>query len=193
MAEIVIFHHTLGLTEGVLDIARTISAAGHKVHTPDLFEGRRFNAIEDGVAFARETGVGAIMQRGIDFAEKLPSDLVYMGFSLGVMPAQSLAQTRSGARGAIFVDACLPVSEFSETWPTGLPVQVHGMSADPFFRDDSDLDAAKALVAETVAGELFLYDGSTHLFADRTVAGYDAEADAQFRERVLAFLDRDAS
>jgi hypothetical protein len=38
--------------------------------------------------------------------------VVYAGFSLGVLPAQSLAQTRSGALGALLFHSCVPVSEF---------------------------------------------------------------------------------
>ena len=188
MAEILLFHHALGLTPGVTEFADQLREAGHTVHTPDLYEGHTFRTVEDGVGYARETGFGTILERGVGAADELPTELTYAGFSLGVMPAQKLAQTRAGARGALLLEACLPPSEFGSSWPDGVPVQVHGMEADPSFAGEGDLDAARALVEEADDAELFLYPGDQHLFADRSLASYDAEAAALLTQRVLAFL-----
>ena len=137
MAEVLLFHHALGLTPGTVAFAEELRAAGHTVHTPDLFEGRTFATIEEGVGYAGEVGFGEVMQRGARSAEQLPAELVYAGFSLGVLPAQMLAQTRSGAKGALFFYSCVPVSEFGTAWPDGVPVQIHGMDADPIFVDEA--------------------------------------------------------
>ncbi len=188
MAEIVIFHHAQGLTPGMHTFADELRAAGHRVHLPDMFEGRTFASVEEGVAHAREIGFDTVTQRGIDAVADLPHDLVYAGFSLGVMPAQELAQTRSGAAGALLFHACAPVEEFGETWPPGVPVQVHGMEHDPWFADGGDLDAARELVESTEDAELFLYPGDAHLFADSSVADHDEAAASLLLERVLAFL-----
>lgn len=188
MAEVVLFHHAQGLTPGVIAFADDLRQAGHIVHTPDLFEGRTFDSIEKGMAFVREIGFDEVMARGERAAADLPEELVYAGFSLGVVPAQMLAQTRPGARGALLFYACVPVSEFGQTWPRGVPVQVHGMDADPFFVDEGDIDAARALIAEAEDGELFLYPGDQHYFADNSLPSYDAEATAILLQRVLAFL-----
>ena len=189
MAEIVLFHHAQGLTDGVKSFADTLRGAGHTVHLPDLYDGHTFDSLDDGLAFAKQTGFAAIGQRGIDAVNELPSELVYAGFSLGVMPAQELAQTRPGARGALLFYSFVPVSEFGESWPAGVPVQVHGMDADPFFAGDGDIDAARELVATTPNAELFVYEGDKHLFADSSLADYDAEAAALLTRRVLAFLE----
>ena len=133
-------------------------------------------------------GFDEVMARGVRSVENLPAELVYAGFSLGVVPAQMLAQTRPGARGALFFYSCVPVSEFGQAWPQGVPVQVHGMDADPYFIDDGDVDAARALIAEAEDGELFLYPGDQHYFADSSLPSYDAEASALLLQRVLAFL-----
>lgn len=131
MATVLLFHHVQGLTPGVTAFADAVRAAGHTVHVPDLFEGRTFNSIENGMAFVRGNGgFGAVAARGRAAADALPDDLVYAGFSLGVVPAQDLAQNRSGARGALLFNACMPAAEFG-TWPEGLRAQVHGMDADP--------------------------------------------------------------
>jgi dienelactone hydrolase len=188
MSEVVLYHHVQGLTEGVRSFAEDLRQAGHTVHTPDLFEGRTFDTIEKGMAFASDAGFGELAARGVAAAGGFRDDVVYAGFSFGVMVAQELAQTRPGARGALLMSGCLPVSEFGDGWPDGVPVQIHGKSADPFFAED--LEAARALVDSTGDAELFLYDGEEHLFADSSLPAYDGTAAAQLEERVLAFLDR---
>jgi len=188
VAEVVLFHHALGLTTGVTAFADELRQAGHLVHTPDLFEGRTFDSIEQGLSFVKELGFSEVMARGVRAVDALPAELVFAGFSLGVVPAQMLAQTRPGARGALFFYSCIPVSEFGQAWPKGVPVQVHGMDADPIFVGEGDIDAARALVAEAEDGELFLYPGDQHYFADSSLPSYDAEATALLLQRVLKFL-----
>jgi len=190
MATLLLFHHAHGLTNGVQNFAVELRRAGHTVHTPDLYDGRIFASLDDGLAYAQSVGFSELLERGVRTADELPGDVVYAGFSLGVMPAQQLAQTRPGARGALLFHACLPVSEFGSQWPAAVPVQVHGMVGDPFFADEGDLDAARALVASAEHAELFLYPGDQHLFADSSLSSYDADAAALLRQRVLDFLAR---
>jgi dienelactone hydrolase len=189
MAEVLLFHHALGLTPGVVTFADELRRAGHTVHTPDLFEGRTFDTLQEGVAHAEKVGFGEILARGVRSADTRPAELVYAGFSLGVLPAQKLAQTRVGARGAVLCYSCVPVSEFGSGWPDGVPVQVHGMNADPIFVGEGDIDAARALVDEAADAELFLYAGDQHYFADSSLPSYDPEAAALLTQRVLEFLD----
>jgi dienelactone hydrolase len=188
MAEIVLFHHAQGLTLGVAAFADELRHAGHIVHTPDLFDGHIFDTIEKGMRFVKELGFSEVMERGERAVEGLPMELVYAGFSLGVVPAQKLAQTRPGARGALLFYSCIPVSEFGQAWPKGVPVQVHGMDADPIFVGEGDIVAARALAEEAEDGELFLYPGDQHYFADNSLPSYDAEATALLLQRVLKFL-----
>jgi dienelactone hydrolase len=187
MTEVLLYHHVQGLTDGVRSFAAELREEGHNVHTPDLFDGRTFETIEQGMASARDAGFGALAERGVAAAEGIGPEVVYAGFSFGVMIAQQLAQTRPGALGALLMYSCLPVSEFGEAWPDGVPVQVHGKEADPFFVED--LEAARALVDSTEQAELFLYPGEEHLFADPSLPAYDAAAAALLTERVLSFLD----
>ena len=186
MAEILLFHHAQGQTPGFLAFADELRAAGHVVHAPDLYDGRTFDTLDEGVGHAREVGFGTLLERGGAAAQSLPEALVYAGFSLGVMPAQMLAQTRQGATGALFFSAALPASEFG-SWPDGVPLQIHMMEDDPW--GEEDLPAARALVADVDRGELFLYPGNGHLFADSSLADYDESAATTLTGRVLAFLD----
>ncbi|HEY2789181.1 MAG TPA: dienelactone hydrolase family protein [Gaiellales bacterium] len=187
MTEVVLYHHVHGLTDGVQSFADTLRRAGHTVHTPDLFGGHLFDTIEAGMEFAREAGFDALVGRGVAAAQGFGPRVVYAGFSFGVIPAQQLAQTRPGALAAVLMSGCLAVSEFGAAWPDGVPVQVHGTEADPFFAED--LEAARELVESADAAELFLYPGHEHLFADSSLPAYDATAAALLTERVLAFLD----
>lgn len=192
MSEIVLFHHVQGLTDGVRAFAEELRSAGHQVHTPDLFDGQTFATIDEGMAHARSVGFGTILERGVAAAEEVaPGASVFGGFSMGAMPAQQLAQTRPGARAALLLHACLPVAEFSASWPDGVAVQVHAMADDPFFAEEGgDIDAARELVAAAADAELHLYPGSEHLFTDSSLPAYDADATGLVLERVRAFLDR---
>jgi dienelactone hydrolase len=189
MTTLLLFHHAQGQTTGFLAFADELREAGHTVHTPDLYDGKTFEDLDEGVAYAgKVVGFDEIMDRGTATATDLPADIVYAGFSLGVMPAQSLAQTRSGAKGAILYSAAMPASEFGSSWPEGVPLQIHLMDADPWAEEDRP--AAEALVADVEDAELFIYPGSGHLFADSSLGDYDDEAAALLKERTLAFLDR---
>ena len=185
MAEVLLFHHALGLTPGLVAFADDLRAAGHVVHTPDLYEGRTFPDVDTGVAHAREIGFDVVQERGRAVADGLPSELVYAGFSLGVMPAQLLAQTRPGARGALLLHGSAPLSEFGGSWPDGVPLQIHTMEDD----DWGDADVAKEVAAEVPGAELFLYPGDQHLATDRSLPVYDAAATTLVMQRVLRFLD----
>jgi dienelactone hydrolase len=188
-AEVVLFHHALGLTPGVVAFADELRRAGHVVHTPDLFDGRTFASTEQGLRYAEEIGFpDEVIGRGVRAVEGLPAELVYAGFSVGVLPAQFLAQTRPGARGALLFYSCVPVSAFGSGWPEGVPAQVHGMDADPIFVGEGDVDAARELVEQAEDAELFLYPGDQHYFADSTLPSYDPEATALLVRRVLDFL-----
>lgn len=191
MAEVLLLHHAHGLTRGCLSFADRLRAAGHVVHTPDLYDGRTFADLTEGVGYAKEVGFDTIIERGRLAADGLPDDLFYAGFSLGAMPAQMLAQTRSGAKGALLFHSCIPPSEFGTPWPQGVPAQIHMMEADEWALE-GDLDAARELV-ETVEGvELFLYPGDRHLFTDESLADYDEDATELLTERVLGFLQKTA-
>ena len=192
MAEVLLFHHAQGLTPGVRAFADELRAAGHTVHTPDLFDGRTFGSIAEGMAYIEATGFDDLRARGVGMADDLPQELVYAGMSFGETIAQQLAQTRPGARGALLFYSAIPLSgdwAFGP-WPEGVPVQIHGMDADPIFVGEGDIDAAREIVENFSDAELFLYPGDQHYFADSSLPSYDPDATALLTRRVLEFLDR---
>jgi dienelactone hydrolase len=194
MAEVVLFHHVQGLTDGVRVFAEELRVGGHTVHTPDLFDGKRPATIDDGVALTRAIGGDVLDERADQAVADLPEGLVYAGFSFGAGTAQRLAQTRPGARGALLYESCIPITgEWAfGPWPNGLPVQIHGMDRDPFFALEGDIDAARELVA-TVGSELaklFVYPGDRHLFTDSSLPSFDADAAALVVRRSRELLDQ---
>jgi dienelactone hydrolase len=194
VAEVVLFHHLQGLTDGVQAFAEELRGGGHSVHTPDLFDGEHPATIEDGVALTQRIGDGVLAQRAEQALAELPAGLVYAGMSFGVVTAQRLAQTRPGARGALLYEACIPITgdwAFGP-WPDGVPVQIHGMDNDPFFALEGDIDAARELVDSVGPdlGELYVYPGDRHLFTDSSLPSYDATATALVLQRSRVFLER---
>jgi len=146
------------------------------------------------MALKERIGDEVLGERADRAVADLPQDLVYAGFSLGVLSAQRLAQTRPGARGALLYESCIPITgEWAfGPWPDGVPVQIHGMDKDPYFALEGDIDAARELVDIVGPGlaELFVYPGDRHLFTDGSLPSYDADAAALVLQRSLAFLDQ---
>ena len=194
MAEVVLFHHVQGLTDGVRAFAEQLRAGGHTVHTPDLFDGERAATVEDGIALVGRIGEETIDARVNEIVAALPEGLVYGGFSFGGASAQRLAQTRPGARGALMYESFVSLTAqwAFGPWPDGLPVQVHGMDKDPYFALEGDLDAARELAGMIgpKLAEVYTYPGDRHLFTDSSLPSYDADATALVLSRSLEFLDR---
>ena len=192
MAEVLLFHHAQGLTPGLIAFADDLRAAGHVVHTPDLFGGRTFGSIDEGMAYIKGIGFEELGKQGLRTADDLTNELVYAGFSFGESIAQQLAQTRPGARGALLFYSAIPISgEWAfGPWPDGVPVQIHGMDNDPIFVGEGDIDAAREIVEKVDDAVLFLYPGDQHYFADSSLPSYDPDATALLTKRVLEFLDR---
>jgi dienelactone hydrolase len=194
MAEVVLFHHVQGLTDGVRAFAEQLRAGGHSVHTPDLFEGELPATIDDGVAHLRSVGDEILGERAARAVAELPATVVFAGFSWGGGTAQRFAQTRPGARGALLYESCVPITgEWAfGPWPDEVTVQIHGMANDPFFGLEGDIDAARELVDSVGPdrAELFVYPGDQHLFTDSSLPSYDADATTLVVQRSRDFLDR---
>jgi dienelactone hydrolase len=189
MTEIVLFHHAQGLTSGVVALGERFEKAGHTVHLPDVYDGRTFADLDGGMAYVEQAGFENLLDAAVAATEGLAPDVVYVGLSLGAMPAQKLAQTKPGARAVILLGSAVPADVFGDAWPAGVPLQIHGMDADPVFVGEGDIDAARELVAQAGA-ELFVYPGETHLFIDNSLSDYDEDAAELATERMLSLLAR---
>ena len=185
MAQILLFHHALGLTPGVVEFVDALRKAGHTVDAPDLFDGQLFERVEDGVAHEEGLGWEEMIRRTETAAADLPADIVYLGMSLGVVYGTRLAVTRPGARGLIGLYSPIPPESVAGArLPSGLPAQYHWHEGDPWV----DEGAPEALVAQVPQAEINVYEGDSHLFADPSSVDFDATAAALAMERILTFL-----
>ena len=194
MAEVVLFHSVLGLRPGVEDSADRLRAAGHTVHAPDYFDGEVFDDLDEGLRKRDALGYAEIARRAREAVSGLPAGLVLAGFSLGAVPAELLAATTPGARGAVLMHAAIPVEGFGEfgveRWPAGVPVQVHYAAEDPWLEAGEVAALGDAVRGAGAAFEEHAYPGSGHLFADPDLPEYDCASSEALWRRVVAFLDR---
>jgi dienelactone hydrolase len=192
MAEVLLFHHVQGLTDGVTAFADDLRAGGHTVHTPDLFDGHTFDSIEAGFGYVKSLEDGTIDQRVEAAVDGLPAELVYAGISYGVPPALQLTVKRPGAKALVMLESAMPIEgEWAVgPYPDGVPLQIHGGEGDEYFTEDRPFaDQAVELLGPERA-ELFVYPAQQHLFTDRSLPSYDAESAALVTRRILALLDR---
>jgi dienelactone hydrolase len=196
MAEVVLFHSVLGLRPGVIGAAEKLRAAGHTVHTPDLFDGEVFDSIEDGQGKEEALGFREIASRARESVAGLPEGLVYAGFSMGVVYAELLAAERPGALGTVLMHGAVPAEALEEyfgveRWPEGVPVQVHYAVDDPWVEVEGEVyPLGDDVRGAGAAFEVHVYPGSGHLFADPDLPEYDRAFSDEMWERVISFLDR---
>ena len=184
MTTIVLFHSALGLTPGVRAFAQLLEADGHRVSTPDLFDGETFRTHAEGAKKRDALGIAELIARANAAVEALPSDLVYAGMSMGAAAAQMLAATRPGARAALLLHGAVPLALLGGApWPAALPVHVHVSEADPEVDPEALADLARQ-----PAAQIFRYPGSGHLFSDPADHDYDAASADLLSTRVRAAL-----
>jgi len=184
MADVIVFHHAQGLTPGVRAFADRLVAAGHRVMVPDLYDGETFDALDSGVTHAESIGFDTLLEHGAAVASTTDSSFVTIGFSLGVLPAQHLAQTHSRATGAVLCHAAIPLGVFADRWPPGVALQLHAAPGDRL----GDIDDARALAAAVPGADLYEYATTAHLVTDSSLPDHAPAIAEQIIERTLALL-----
>ena len=180
MAEVLLFHHAQGLTRGVRAFADDLRAAGHTVHTPDLFDGRTFPSIDEGLAYIREVGFDDLRERGVRVADELPP-----GSSTPGSPSACCRRRSSRRHGPAPAALCssTPASRSAANGPSdpGRTASRSRSTAWTTTRSSSARAtsiAAREIVEKVADAELFLYPGDQHYFADSSLPSYDADATA---------------
>ncbi|CAN5166416.1 MAG: dienelactone hydrolase family protein [Nocardioides sp.] len=186
MAEILLFHHAGGLTPGVTAFADDLRAAGHQVHTPDVFDGHTFDDVTDGVAYIGSIGHPELYGRAEAAVGdlRLGASVVYAGMSMGCGLAANQLLTRPDARAGLFLYGAVTPQWWEATWPAGVPAQSHQSADDPWREAESD----EAFINDVPGGDLFIYPGAGHLFLDRGHLDFNAEAAALATSRILDLL-----
>ncbi|MBC9724573.1 dienelactone hydrolase family protein [Streptomyces sp. TRM68367] len=184
---IVLFHSAFGLRPAVRQAADRLREAGHQVWTPDLFEGRTFDTVEEGMAHQDEIGKDQLLKRAVLAAAPYSErGLVYAGFSLGAALAQTLGLGDEQARGLLLLHGTSDLAP--NVALDGLPVQLHVAEPDPFEPDDW-LSAWYLQMGRAGADvEVYRYAGAGHVYTDPDLPDYDAEAAEATWRVALGFL-----
>lgn len=185
IAEIILFHHAQGLTEGLRDLAERLRAAGHKVHTPDMYSGPVFGKLDEGLAFASRIGHDAIEEVARRAARRHPHTNTVIGFSLGAFPAQLLAQEWKKIDGLVLVAGGLPPRDLGGDWRFNVRLSVHAADPDDWIPPGS----LETLLHHARGPHIHRYPGLGHMFVDPSSPDYDADAADLFEERLLAWLE----
>jgi dienelactone hydrolase len=191
VSRVVLLHSAQGLRPGVEEWAERLRGAGHEVWAPDLFAGRSFDNLDEGITFRDELGIPELMRRAEAALAELPGDLVYAGFSMGAASAGYYAATRAGARGAVLMHGVTPLRQFGiEAWPPEVAAQVHFAERDPRIDHDGIVEFEREVDAAGAPLEIHAYSGDGHLFADPGSPDFDAAAAELMLARVLELLER---
>jgi dienelactone hydrolase len=190
MTHVALFHSVLGVRPGVLDARDRLTAAGHDVTVIDQYDGRVFDAYDDGFAYLKEIGGPQVLQqRALDAVVDLPDGFATLGFSNGAVAAAMVATRRSVSR-VVLVSGPIPMEMLgADVWPAATPIQAHAMTADPFDDRETLERFAADLRAAGAELDMFWYEGKGHLFTDPSLpAEYDATAAELLWGRALRFL-----
>ncbi|WP_430867177.1 dienelactone hydrolase family protein [Demequina aurantiaca] len=186
MAEILLFHHALGLTDGLQSFAERLRANHHTVHCPDAYSGRVFTDLDEGVSYAQGIGHDA-MEEVANRAHRQNRDArVVMGFSLGAAMAQQLAQHKRHINACLLMGGALPPEALGGDWRHPCHLQVHVADPDEWVNPNE----VESLMFHARQGDLFRYADQGHMFVDPSSRDYDADAADLFEDRVTEWLDR---
>lgn len=188
MTDIALFHSVLGVRPGIVDAADRLRAAGHEVRVVDQYDGRVFDNYDEASTFAEAIGYPTLMGQAAEAVVDVPDGFIAAGFSNGGGMSEYVATVRR-VSGVLMLSGALPLGMIGvETWPSGVPAQIHYTRQDPFRRQEA-IDTVVSEV-ESAAGrvDVFDYPGAGHLFTDASLpAEYDHDAAELLWSRVLPF------
>ncbi len=185
MAEILLFHHAHGLTDGLRSFADRLRAQGHTVHAPDTYMGVTFERLDDGIGHAQGIGHDAFAEAARRAAREHRHASVVIGFSLGAAQAQLLAQDLPRIRACLLMGGALSPVALGGVWRHQVPLDIHLADPDEWV----DEAALAELVFRAPHARVFRYAGRRHMFVDRSLRDYDADAADLFEQRAEAWLN----
>ena len=185
---IMLFHSTFGLRPAVLQAADRLRSAGHEVWTPDLFEGRTFESVEEGMEHKEKIGKEELLKRAVLAAAPYSErGLVYSGFSFGASVAQTLALGDDKARGLLLLHGTSDIAANASV--DDLAVQLHVAEPDQFETDDWLSSWYLQMGRAGADVEVYRYAGAGHLYTDPGLPDYDEEAAEATWRVALGFLE----
>ena len=188
MTDIALFHSSLGVRPGIVDAADQFRSDGHRVLIVDQYDGQVFNDYDEADRFVDQVGFPELMRRAAEAVQDLPDAFLAAGFSNGGGMAEYVA-TQRRCSGVLMLSGAVPVQMLGvQTWPTGVPAQIHYTERDPRRRQEWIDTVVKDVRAAGASVEVFNYPGQGHLFTDPSLPNeYDEQATALLWSRVLRF------
>ena len=184
MAELLLFHHAHGLTAGLQSLADRLRAGGHTVHTPDCYAGRTFTSVDEGIAYAERIGHDALLDMALRMARTHHTANVVLGFSMGTLQAQYLAQHVRRMRACALMGGAIPPELLGSSWRPQVALQGHVADPDDWCTPDE----LAALERSAPHARVHRYPDRRHMFVDTSLHDYDADAASQFEERLTDWL-----
>ncbi len=185
---IMLFHSTYGLRPAVRAAADRLRAAGHEVWMLDLFEGRTFETVEEGMAFNDGIGKEELLRRAVLAAAPYSSAAWCTRGSRSAPPSRR--PWRSATRRPLGCCSCTArrTSPRARRWTR--PVELHVAEPDP-FENCNDRPSAWYLQMQRAGAdvEIYRYAGAGHLYTDPDLPDYDEEAAEATWRVALGFLD----
>lgn len=185
MVQLAVFPHAMGVTAGMRAFVNALADDGHEVQLVDLYDGIVCDDLDAGIEHANEIGFSTVIDRGVAAIEPDATGVVVIGFSLGVLPAQKLAQTHPGVIGAVLCDAAVPADAFGG-WRDGVRAAIHLCADDPLVAEDL---AAAAELATRDEIELTIHPGAGHVAIDASGPAYDPDLARHLRAEIRAFVE----
>jgi dienelactone hydrolase len=188
MSDIALFHSSLGVRPGITDAAERLRADGHHVLVVDQYDGQVFDDYDEADRYVDQIGFPELMHRAVHAVQDLPDAFTAVGFSNGGGMAEYVA-TQRPCGGVLMISGALPVQMLGvNSWPAGLPAQIHYSRQDPRRRQEW-IDALLAEIGNAGASvETFDYPGNGHLFTDPSRTDeYNEQATALLWDRALRF------
>lgn len=186
MATVILFHSEMGLRDLERDAADRMRAAGHEVHTPDLYEGKTAGSIAEGIALMGTFGFDNLAERAQKACSGLPEKTLLAGFSMGAQLVCRVWAKRAQTSGLLLLHG---LGDFPKWVRNGLPVQAHFAEPDPYISDQQASAWPMTAFRIGLAAEVYTYEGAGHLYTDKTSPDYDAAAAELTWERALIFLE----
>lgn len=187
VADIVVFHSVLGLRPVEFEFAGRLRAAGHRVTTPDLYDGRTAPALEEGFALKEAVGWDTITGRAHAAVRDLPAATVLVGVSMGAGVVETVLPQRPGAAGVLLLHA---VGNLPDGVRAGFPVQAHVADPDPVAPPALVTEWHAAATRSGADAEVYRYPGAGHFYTDPHGPDHDPPAAEQTWDRVAEFLRR---
>jgi dienelactone hydrolase len=186
MADIVLFHSSLGLRNVEREAAARLRNWGHRVTLPDLYAGRTADSTDEGLQLMADIGWPTICQRARAALDEVPVTAVLFGISMGAGVVAEIWPERLATEAIILLHGLAAIPDVVRP---ATPITVHVADPDPFAPCDEIQRWRARATDASLHADIVPYSGSGHFFTDRTLPDYSAAATSVAWTRIADFLN----